>query len=166
MEDAKKLINAYFYNSERDQVLVNYIDENDKQLEYTVPVDPDHPLFQQVLQTFSMDDLHENTWVYIKEKSLAFETTVMQIAKRNGQIYDVGTANPKLYKEIARIVSLPFDPEADKELLFPTVAFNLFWLFIPALKLLVVDTDAYISDMVFLNSNYQIHHLNQLENYL
>lgn len=118
MEDAKKLINAYFYNSERDQVLVNYIDENDKQLEYTVPVDPDHPLFQQVLQTFSMDDLHENTWVYIKEKSLAFETTVMQIAKRNGQIYDVGTANPKLYKEIARIVSLPFDPEADKELLF------------------------------------------------
>jgi len=118
MEDAKKLINAHFINSERTQVSVDYINQEDEQLSYTVPVDPDHPLFQQVLETFSMDDLHENTWVYIKDQSVAFEQTVMQIAKRNGQIYDVGTANPKLYKEIARIVSLPFDPEADKELLF------------------------------------------------
>lgn len=118
MENAKKFINAYFFNSERTQVRVFYIDENDQELEYVVPADPDHSLFQKLLETYSMDDLHENTWAYIKEQQNAFDQHIMAIAKRQGQIYDVGTPNPKLYKEVARIVSQPFDPEKDKELLF------------------------------------------------
>lgn len=118
MEDAKHLITAKFFNSERTQVMVDYIDGSDEQQEYVVPADPDHPLFQQVLKSFSMDDLHENTWAYIKDQQTALEKAIMEIAKRNGQIYDTGSANPKLYKEVARIISEPFDPEKDKELLF------------------------------------------------
>lgn len=118
MEDAKKLVNAHFFNNERNQVRVYYINEDDQEVEYVIPADPDHSLFQQLLETFTMDDIHENTWAYIKDQQTAFEQSIMTIAKREGQIYDVGTPNPKLYKEVARIVSQPFDPEKDKELLF------------------------------------------------
>lgn len=118
MEDAKKIITAKFYNSERTQIMVDYIDGNDEEQEYVIPADPDHPLFQQLTKTIPVDELHENTWAYIKEQQTALEQTIMMIAKREGQIYDVGTPNPKLYKEVARIISQPFDSEEHKELLF------------------------------------------------
>ena len=118
MDDAKKLIKAKYYNSERTQIMVDYLNENDDPINVVVPADPDNSLFKKLMTFTTLDDIHENTWSYIKEQQIGLENAIMNIAKRNGQIYDVGSANPKLYKEVARIISTPFDPEADKELLF------------------------------------------------
>jgi hypothetical protein len=66
-----------------------------------------------------MDEIHENTWTYIKDSEQAFKDQVVEIAKERGWLInmdDGGTSD--FHKVIVDMIFEPYDEEIHKEKLF------------------------------------------------
>ena len=78
-----------------------------------------------MLTHIGIDQLHENTYKYIREQNDLFEHQVIEIAKKRGLVYDISTDSTAAFKVAAEIIFKQFDEKQLKEYLF-VYKLNLF----------------------------------------
>tara|TARA_B100002019_G_scaffold293364_1_gene320425 strand:+ start:5596 stop:6096 length:501 start_codon:yes stop_codon:yes gene_type:complete len=115
----KDFITAYFTNNERTVVGIvrETPDQESEWIEHIV-AEEGNPKWEALLKDISIDQLHENTWQYLKQLDAGFKNQVIEVAKERGLIYDIDAVNTDIYKALAKAFFEPFDPEKDKEKLF------------------------------------------------
>ena len=116
-----RMIDAYFTNEQR--TVVNVLWENDKKevVEETVLVEANEPAWENLLNqpNVTLDNLHERTVNRNREQRAIFEQQVVEIAKRDGLIYDGDHINTDVYKMFVRtIFNNKLDDKEVKEQLF------------------------------------------------
>ena len=79
-DNHKKTIRSYW----RDTTQVGDVLE-----EMIIEADPDDASFQMLLQSVSIDEIHSNTWYYIRNSQEALKQEVVAIAKENGWLYNL-----------------------------------------------------------------------------
>lgn len=115
-----KYVNAYFRDDERRSILT-YWKENDASesiIDIEISVD-DEQSYSELLGYTSLDEIHENTWAYIKESEEAFKETVIDIAKDRGWLVNMDDGGTSDFNKIlVDIVFDEFNEEIHKEKLF------------------------------------------------
>ena len=101
-----RMIDAYFTNEQR--TVVNVLWENDKKevVEETVLVEANEPAWENLLNqpNVTLDNLHERTVNRKREQRAIFEQQVVEIAKRDGLIYDGDHINTDVYKMFVQTI--------------------------------------------------------------
>ena len=101
-----RFIDAYFTNNER--TVVSILWENDKKevVEETVLAEANEAGWENLLNQpeVTIDKLHERTVNRNREQRAAFEEQVVEIAKRDGLIYDGDIINTDLYKMFVKTI--------------------------------------------------------------
>jgi glycine cleavage system protein P-like pyridoxal-binding family len=101
-----RMIDAYFTNEQR--TVVNVLWENDKKevVEETVLVEANEPAWENLLNqpNVTLDNLHERTVNRNREQRAIFEQQVVEIAKRDGLIYDGDHINTDIYKMFVQTI--------------------------------------------------------------
>ena len=101
-----RFIDAYFTNNER--TVVSILWENDKKevVEETVLAEANEAGWENLLNQpeVTIDKLHERTVNRNREQRAIFEEQVVEIAKRDGLIYDGDVINTDLYKMFVKTV--------------------------------------------------------------
>ena len=101
-----RFIDAYFTNNER--TVVSILWENDKKevVEETVMAEANEPGWENLLNQpeVTIDKLHERTVNRNREQRALFEEQVVEIAKRDGLIYDGDHINTDVYKMFVRTI--------------------------------------------------------------
>ena len=115
-----KYVNSYFQDDER-RTIITYWKENDASediIDITIDVD-DEQSYNELLEHTSLDQIHENTWTYIKESEEAFKETVIDIAKDRGWLVNMDDGGTSDFNKIlVDIVFDEFNEELHKEKLF------------------------------------------------
>ena len=116
-----RMIDAYFTNEQR--TVVNVLWENDKKevVEETVLVEANEPAWENLLNqpNVTLDNLHERTVNRNREQRAIFEQQVVEIAKRDGLIYDGDHINTDIYKMFVKtIFNSELTEQETKEQLF------------------------------------------------
>ncbi len=116
-----RFIDAYFTNNER--TVVSILWENDKKevVEETVMAEANEPGWENLLNQpeVTIDKLHERTVNRNREQRALFEEQVVEIAKRDGLIYDGDHINTDVYKMFVRtIFNTELEEKEVKEQLF------------------------------------------------
>jgi len=116
-----RFIDAYFTNNER--TVVSILWENDKKevVEETVLAEANEPGWENLLNQpeVTIDKLHERTVNRNREQRALFEEQVVEIAKRDGLIYDGDHINTDVYKMFVRtIFNTELEEKEVKEQLF------------------------------------------------
>lgn len=79
------LLKAYFYDQNRNTINCELQDlETDQIIQYTIPNDPDNVEYKQLLETYSIDDIHEQTFKHIRRSQTELKRVAIEVAKRNG----------------------------------------------------------------------------------
>jgi len=116
-----RFIDAYFTNNER--TVVSILWENDKKevVEETVLAEANEAGWENLLNQpeVTIDKLHERTVNRNREQRAIFEEQVVEIAKRDGLIYDGDIVNTDLYKMFVKtIFNTELTEKETKEQLF------------------------------------------------
>ena len=116
-----RFIDAYFTNNER--TVVSILWENDKKevVEETVMAEANEPGWENLLNQpeVTIDKLHERTVNRNREQRAIFEEQVVEIAKRDGLIYDGDIVNTDVYKMFVKtIFNTELSQKETKEQLF------------------------------------------------
>jgi hypothetical protein len=116
-----RFIDAYFTNNER--TVVSILWENDKKevVEETVLAEANEPGWENLLNQpeVTIDKLHERTVNRNREQRAIFEEQVVEIAKRDGLIYDGDHINTDVYKMFVQtIFNTELEEKEVKEQLF------------------------------------------------
>lgn len=79
------LLKAYFYDQNRNMINCELQDlETDEIIQYTVPNDQENSEYKQLLETYSIDDIHEQTFKHIRRSQTELKRVAIEVAKRNG----------------------------------------------------------------------------------
>jgi len=101
-----RFIDAYFTNNKR--TVVSILWENDKKevVEETVLAEANEAGWENLLNQpeVTIDKLHERTVNRNREQRAIFEEQVVEIAKRDGLIYDGDIVNTDLYKMFVKTI--------------------------------------------------------------
>jgi hypothetical protein len=119
MVENHKFITAYFTNSER--TVVESLWENDELgtiRTFELTAEEDNPHWIELLKHITIDELHERTYKFIRERNEDYEVEVIRIAKERGLVYDINEIDSQLYEVLAKILFKEYDPKKDKEKLF------------------------------------------------
>jgi len=127
----KRFVKARFSNNDRTVLNITWAlihPDTDKEIEMdeTIEVrldangDPKDPpkQFEEVLKHTTIDQIHENTAIFVREQREQFERYVLDLAKRDGLIFEWESGNVEVYKKIITTLFADFDPIKDKEKLF------------------------------------------------
>lgn len=120
-----KFVFARFADNARTIVESKWEDENGELVESYIEAKDGDASWEELLTHISIDQLHENTFKWIKEKNAEFENTVIEIAKKRGLVYDISTDSTAAFKVVAEIIFKQFDEKQLKEYLF-VYKLNLF----------------------------------------
>ena len=115
-----KYVNAYFRDDERRSIITYWKENNssDSVIDIEISVD-DEQSFNELLQHTSLDQIHTNTWNYIKESEEAFKETVVEIAKERGWLVNMDDGGTSDFNKILiDVVFDEFNEEIHKEKLF------------------------------------------------
>lgn len=112
---------ARFTNIEKDTIEILYQDVNSpddiKIMSCVMPANIEYPPFKWVLENCDdLDNIHLNTFRWIKDERTAYENLVMEIAKRDGLICTSGLADVRSYKTFLELLFKPFDESKEAEL--------------------------------------------------
>ena len=119
MVENHRFITAYFTNNER--TVVESLWSNDELgtiRTFELVAEEDNPHWIELLKHITIDELHERTYKFIRERNRDYEEEVIRIAKERNLIYDVDTINSNASALIAKTLFKDFDAENDKEALF------------------------------------------------
>ena len=110
-DDKRTTIEAYWRDPEAEDKLtmeVEYIEAKEGDASY------DH-----LMKFVTIDQLHENTFKFIKEQKQTMDEAILTVGKAQGMIYDVDNVNTKMYEALIKTL-FGYDPEAEgaKETLF------------------------------------------------
>lgn len=118
MIEGHNFVKAYFTNNERTIVESLWVNDKNEVRILEIEAEDDNPSWKELLTYINIDNLHEATYNYIKEKNDDYYDTVIAIARERSLIYDVDTINSNVSVAIAKTLFKDFDPEDDKEALF------------------------------------------------
>jgi len=119
MVENHRFITAYFTNSERTVVESLWAnDELGTIRTFELTAEEDNPHWIELLKHITIDELHERTYKFIRERNEDYEEEVIRIAKERGLIYDINEIDSQLYEVLAKILFKEYDPKKDKEKLF------------------------------------------------
>jgi glycine cleavage system protein P-like pyridoxal-binding family len=116
-----RFIDAYFTNNERTVVNVLWENDNKENIEETVIAETNDPAWENLLNQpeVTIDKLHERTVNRNREQRAIFEQQVVDIAKRDGLIYDGDHINTDVYKMFVKtIFNTELEEKEVKEQLF------------------------------------------------
>lgn len=83
---------------------------------FNLPVNPDDARFRYVLEKCEdLDDIHQNTYASLKAERLNFEKVVMDIAKRDGLLFDLGLGDSKSYKNFLSNIFKPYKKDSNDD---------------------------------------------------
>lgn len=119
MVENHKFITAYFTNSER--TVVESLWSNDELgtiRTFELTAEEDNPHWIELLKHITIDELHERTYKFIRERNEDYEVEVIRIAKERGLVYDINEIDSQLYEVLAKILFKEYDQKKDKEKLF------------------------------------------------
>lgn len=114
-------VSAYFKDNDR-RTIVSYWQEPENPealVEVVVEADENNADYKNLLEHVSLDQIHENTWSYIKDSEEAFKETVIEIAKERGWLInmdDGGTSD--FHRIIVDMIFDEYDEDIHKEKLF------------------------------------------------
>lgn len=114
-------VSAYFKDNDRRTIVSYWQDpENPEALvEVVIEADEHDDEYKNLLEHVSLDQIHENTWSYIKDSEEAFKETVVEIAKERGWLVnmdDGGTSD--FHKIIVDMIFDDYNEDIHKEKLF------------------------------------------------
>jgi len=119
MVENHRFITAYFTNSERTVVESLWAnDELGTIRTFELTAEEDNPHWIELLKHITIDELHERTYKFIRERNRDYEEEIIRIAKERGLIYDINDIDSQLYEVLAKILFKEYDPKKDKEKLF------------------------------------------------
>lgn len=114
-----EFLTAYFANNERTVAKAIYVNDEGNEIPFIVSAEKGNPQWEKILEKVSIDQLHENTYKYIKQSEENYKAEVMSIAKERGLLLDLDGANTDAVKGLLRLI---FEKDEDdkvvKEKLF------------------------------------------------
>lgn len=108
-----EFLTAYFANNERTVAKAIYINDEGNEVPFIVSAEDGNPQWEKILEKVSIDQLHENTYKYIKQSEENFKAQVMSIAKERNIVLDFDEANTDAYKKLLSVI---FEPDEDARL--------------------------------------------------
>ena len=119
MVENHRFITAYFTNNERTVVESLWSNNELGTIRtFELVAEEDNPHWIELLKHITIDELHERTYKFIRERNEDYEEEVIRIARERNLIYDVDTINSNVSVAIAKTLFKDFDAENDKEALF------------------------------------------------
>ena len=112
------LLNARFLDNDRTTILAEWQDDADKTLvrnQYMEAKD-NNVQYKELLNHTSIDDIYEFTVNYEREYRKGYERYVLDLAQREGLIYN-GELNPEFYGDLVNFIFSDWKEE-EKERLF------------------------------------------------
>ena len=98
-------IDAYFIDSERENIEILYTSEDKKKVFTTiVPFNYEHETFKTLQTVMSVDELHERTYNKKKEEKKLFDEQVIRIAKKDGLVFDELKLDTKFYPTLIKAI--------------------------------------------------------------
>lgn len=118
--DGYKLLTARFVDNERKTVEALWVSNiGDEIIPIVCEASDDDVTYKDLLTRLTLDDLHENTYQWIKDQQAELKQIYIAVAKEEGLIYDIDQAmNSNIYKAIVKSLFQTFDPTEHKEQLF------------------------------------------------
>lgn len=119
--EGHRLITARFTDNAKRVVEALWapIDQDNSDVVATICIaEESDALWQQLLSHITIDEIHENTALYIRQFQAEMLDVVSQIAKREGWVYNIDLYHSEIYKAIVNVLSIDFDAEKHKEQLF------------------------------------------------
>ena len=107
-----EFLTAYFANNERTVAKAIYVNDEGNEVPFVVSVEDGNPQWEKILEKLSLDQLHENTYKYIKQSEEDFKAQVMSIAKDRGMLIDIDERNTDAQK---RLLDIIFNPDEDEK---------------------------------------------------
>ena len=96
-------ITASFIDNDRKNIEVLLRDnKNEKVIPFIVEYNPEHPNCQDLLKLVDLDTLHENTYQKIQTEKKNFEEMAINIAKKNGLVFNETKLNTKFYPTLIK----------------------------------------------------------------
>ena len=119
MDSTHTFNTAHFTDNERTVIEVYWEKDGVIRTE-NIPAKAGDTRYKNLMTHLNIDQLHENTYKYIRVQDEAYQNDVIVAAKERGLIYDVNSINSNIYKALVETLLAPFDPVEDKEKLFMT----------------------------------------------
>ena len=107
-----EFLTAYFANNERTVAKAIYVNDEGNEVPFIVSAEDGNPQWEKILEKLSLDQLHENTYKYIKQSEEDFKAQVMSIAKDRGMLIDIDERNTDAQK---RLLDIIFNPDEDEK---------------------------------------------------
>ena len=96
-------ITAHFIDNDRKNIeILLRDDKNEKVIPFNVEYNPEHPNCQDLLKLVDLDTLHENTYQKIQTEKKNFEEMAINIAKKNGLVFNETKLNTKFYPTLIK----------------------------------------------------------------
>ena len=104
------LIRAYFYDQNRTIINCELQDlETDEITQYSVPNDPENSEYQKLLEDYSIDDIHEQTFKHIRRSQTDLKRVAIEVAKRNGWLLSEVTVEDDITEQDEYRNQMPSD---------------------------------------------------------
>jgi hypothetical protein len=114
-------VSAYFSNEDKTTIMSFWEDPENQGvlIENIIEADEQDSSYANLLEHITLDEIHSNTWEYIKESEQAFKDQVIHIAKEKGWLVNIddGGSNDFL-KIVIDMIFDTYDEKKDKEQLF------------------------------------------------
>ena len=110
------LITAYFIDNERKNIEVLTSTPNKKEVNaMIIPFNEDNEDYKNLIEYIDLDKLHEITYQKIKNDRAEFEAQIVDIAKKEGLIFDQNKIDTKFYPYLVKSI---FEDKGNADHLF------------------------------------------------
>lgn len=110
------LITAYFIDNERKNIEVLTSTPNKKEVNaMIIPFNEDNEDYKNLIEYIDLDKLHEITYQKIKNDRAEFESQIVDIAKKEGLIFDQNKIDTKFYPYLVKSI---FEDKGNADHLF------------------------------------------------
>lgn len=107
-----KFLHARYYNSDRDVIESIWLDNDQNQVPMHARVSNDDPIWVEVLENTTIEEIEKNTVEYVKNERAAFVSVVKQIATAEGLLVKENTSEKLTLFEMIKVI------ESDSEEMF------------------------------------------------
>jgi len=98
-------IDAYFIDNERQNIEILTTSPDGKSVNPTIiPHNRDHTMYQALLSVISLDEVHERTHTKKQEEKKLFNKQVLEIAKKEGLVFDESQIGVSSYPSIVKLL--------------------------------------------------------------
>ena len=110
------LITAYFIDNERKNIEVLTSTPNKKEVNaMIIPFNEDNEDYKNLIEYIDLDKIHEITYQKIKNDRVEFEAQIVDIAKKEGLIFDQNKIDTKFYPYLVKSI---FEDKGNADHLF------------------------------------------------